>query len=487
MKHEPSPNANSGLRVHPLDLDVPPDEPFRNDALNRRRDIELLTRLIEHLSESPFVMALDAPWGMGKTTFVRIWQAHLENKGYPTCYFNAWESDFTADPFIALLSHIREFIDTHESSISDKEEVEKQFEKLKKAGAAIAKSGSLKKVGAAIAKSGSGALLNRVTAGIIDVEKIEKELQAPASAEELLDAEIHAFRQERESRSLFRLALSRLALCLTKKGEASPRPLVLFLDEVDRCRPDYALLLLERVKHIFSVKGVIVVVSLAIDQLVETAKSVYGPGMSAEGYVKRFFDWRYRIYVQEFRYLCKGFQERCNISAKHFPVDEHLLCVYIEEMAALLRVSARDIERCYTTIVLALLSEGASNGVMTMLIAILGVLKEANRQVFERFIDESIDALDVFMEVMSDQVQGRPVLWSDFQLEALRLIIELGMPVGEERRDEFKRVVGSLRVKNSSGSEVVKSILGTLDQALKGNRDRIQRIASLLGQGQGQI
>jgi hypothetical protein len=124
---------------------------------------------------------------------------------------------------------------------------------------------------------------------------------------------------------------------------------------------------------------------------------------------------------------------------------------------------------------------------MTMLIAILGVLKEANRQVFERFIDESIDALDVFMEVMSDQVQGRPVLWSDFQLEALRLIIELGMPVGEERRDEFKRVVGSLRVKNSSGSEVVKSILGTLDQALKGNRDRIQRIASLLGQGQGQI
>lgn len=77
----------------------------------------------------------------------------------------------------------------------------------------------------------------------------------------------------------------RTELAAAVKGE---KPLFVLVDELDRCRPTYAVSLLERIKHLFDVPNVIFVFGTNSDQLTHTIKSVYGIGFDAERYLHRF-------------------------------------------------------------------------------------------------------------------------------------------------------------------------------------------------------
>ena len=59
------------------------------------------------------MIALDAPWGEGKSTFIKMWQGHLKNE-HPkikTIYFDAFENDHQSAPFLALAAEIYALID----------------------------------------------------------------------------------------------------------------------------------------------------------------------------------------------------------------------------------------------------------------------------------------------------------------------------------------------------------------------------------------
>ena len=93
------------IRVRPTEVQVPEDNPFRHDLLNRFDDALALTHLL-HRFGGPCVVAIDAPWGSGKTTFIKMWCQYLRNHDIPIVEFNAWSDDFSKDPFIALSSEI---------------------------------------------------------------------------------------------------------------------------------------------------------------------------------------------------------------------------------------------------------------------------------------------------------------------------------------------------------------------------------------------
>ena len=96
-----------GIRIQPREIEVPADDPFKNDLLDRRESVEVLTHLVRSF-EGPCVLAVDAAWGNGKTTFLRIWAQYLRNEGFPVVEFNAWETDFSEDPFVALSTELTE-------------------------------------------------------------------------------------------------------------------------------------------------------------------------------------------------------------------------------------------------------------------------------------------------------------------------------------------------------------------------------------------
>ena len=93
------------FRIQSLDLEIPEDDPFKNDLLGRREPIYALTNIIGSI-DGPCVLAVDSAWGMGKTTFLNMWAQYLRNEGFPVVKFNAWETDFAGEPFVALSEEI---------------------------------------------------------------------------------------------------------------------------------------------------------------------------------------------------------------------------------------------------------------------------------------------------------------------------------------------------------------------------------------------
>ena len=89
------------IRMQPKDIEVPVDDPFKHDLLGRKEPAEILTHLLGSI-EGPCVLAVDATWGDGKSTFLRLWSQHLRNHKVPVIQVNAWETDHSNDPFAML-------------------------------------------------------------------------------------------------------------------------------------------------------------------------------------------------------------------------------------------------------------------------------------------------------------------------------------------------------------------------------------------------
>ena len=96
-----------GIHAQPREIDVPKDDPFKHDLLDPREAVDTLTHLVANL-DGPCVLGVDAAWGAGKTTFLRIWTQHLRNQGFPVVEFNAWETDYSEEPFVTLSTELTE-------------------------------------------------------------------------------------------------------------------------------------------------------------------------------------------------------------------------------------------------------------------------------------------------------------------------------------------------------------------------------------------
>lgn len=248
------------------DPEITQENPFNEDTMGREQNIKLLT---EHLTsgDSPNVISLNGGWGSGKTVFVMMWKAYLESQNYVALYFNAWDCDFSDDPLVPFLARIGNQIKEVVPSLKNKE-----TKKMIEAGKAFLKTGFFN--AAKIASS-----------GIVDLKIID---------ESLVDQQFKVFSDREKEIANFKKALSDLIKAMGKlRKNKKKTPIFIFVDELDRCKPSFAIRLLERIKHLFNVNGFVFVLSIAGEQLGHSVKAVYGSDFDARGYLRRFFDYEY--------------------------------------------------------------------------------------------------------------------------------------------------------------------------------------------------
>ena len=261
------------IRIQPRELEIPAEDPFEHDLLGRAGSIKALTNVIGSI-EGPCVMAVDAGWGMGKTTFLRMWARHLRNEQFPVVEFNAWETDFAQDPFIALSAEIATG--------------------LVSLGSTSGRLGGqrLRSAAAAVVRAAPGALVRIAASGIPFVgSQIAQELEPNQPS--LHQTMIENYDETKAALQAFRDSLSGVAEESAKDYDG--RPLVVLIDELDRCRPTYAVELLEAAKHLFNVDRIVFVLCLDRAQLACSVKALYGESFDADGYLRRFFDIDYRL------------------------------------------------------------------------------------------------------------------------------------------------------------------------------------------------
>ena len=93
--------------------------------------------------------------------------------------------------------------------------------------------------------------------------------------------------------NLFKAELQAIAHNLS--DQHNNKPLVIAIDELDRCRPSYAVELLEIAKHFFSVDGIVFVLAIDKSQLTHAIKALYGNEFDSIGYLRRFIDLDFQL------------------------------------------------------------------------------------------------------------------------------------------------------------------------------------------------
>jgi predicted KAP-like P-loop ATPase len=194
---------------------VEPGSPFLNDELNRLESAEVLTQFVLS-TKDPMVVCLDAPWGQGKTTFLRMWEQHLKDNEVPTIYFNAWENDFTDDALVSIIGEISSGID----ELSTPEDISKTKEYLDKA----------KGFGVTLLKRTVPVAAKIATAGALDLDKVTEQALA-GFAESIAKEELESYEKSKNTLSAFRDSLQELATSISSKE--NPKPLVFIIDELD--------------------------------------------------------------------------------------------------------------------------------------------------------------------------------------------------------------------------------------------------------------
>lgn len=262
-----------GIRIQPLEIEVPEKDPFKNDLLERREPTEVLTHLIGSI-EGPCVFAVDSMWGAGKTTFIRIWAQFLRNQGFPVIEYNAWSTDYSKDPFLALSTEINEGIrKCSGTTYTD------QINKMVDATVDV-----VRWVAPIAVRVGMPELL--------DFDPNAEKGVAQGSAT-FIKEKLAAYGKGKETVTEFRQTLSQTATAVAESHDY--RPLVVLIDELDRCRPSYAVELLEIAKHLFTVDHIVFVLAINRSELSNSIRALYGSSFNAEGYLRRFFDVNFRL------------------------------------------------------------------------------------------------------------------------------------------------------------------------------------------------
>lgn len=251
---------------------------WSDDLLDRKVRADFLSNYLdENICR---VLNLDSPWGAGKTYFLKNWKLQLlQENQRPVVYFNAWENDFLGDPLLSLVSVIRDQLSTQGGTPASVKKRVKEF--TKRAGElAIA-------IAPSIIKAAAKKHLSDDFLAILDGEA------SAEAAEKFVEKILNKNHEALNAVEHFRESLAELFKSVSSKSNG--RPVFIFIDELDRCRPTYAIELLERVKHFFAIEGCRFVIATDTDQLAHSICAVYGTGFASKRYLKRFFDSTFKL------------------------------------------------------------------------------------------------------------------------------------------------------------------------------------------------
>ncbi|HHQ4514702.1 KAP family P-loop NTPase fold protein [Aeromonas veronii] len=251
------------------------EESLSADRLDRARYAEFLTNyLAAEGKQRNYVLNLNAEWGAGKTWFIKRWYMELKAH-YPTVYIDAWQQDFSDDPLLTVISSIIEQLKEEAGSPQLSPYLSTKLASLLKATAPIVTKALFKKV--------SG----------INIDEVQEVITAD-DAGKLVESLFQDTRKKTEAVQLLKheIQLWVGAIIGKKKKQA---PAFILIDELDRCRPSYAVEMLETIKHIFDIQGVVFVLATDTEQLQHAIKVIYGEGFDAQNYLGRFFQRRFTL------------------------------------------------------------------------------------------------------------------------------------------------------------------------------------------------
>lgn len=308
-------------------LDVKPTEDNILQALSgnsgfRNEDTKRFLSYLDQI-EPPFSICIDAPWGDGKTFFVKtleliLYARHpniekIDTTVLPTgiineevmetepsefipFYFNAWENDMLDNPLGSIIASMATSCGVNFSG-SGADCSNKAAQIIDSIGGLIGHNPNI----AGLLSSFDGRQL---------IAEYEKRRNIEQDVEEFIDE------------------------ILNERGETA----VLFIDELDRCRPEYAIRLLGDIKSLFENERLIIVYSADLQELANAVQGFYGESFSAQKYLERFYDFRFDFTpISRAQYFYETF-ESSTPSNRYDNIVKELTNAYSETLRGINRI-----------------------------------------------------------------------------------------------------------------------------------------------------
>jgi len=292
------------------------DQIWAGDLFNRRREAEDLIDYLESVVGRPsiredghaHVMAIDTAYGRGKTFFLGRLDRHLKSTDHVSAYIDAWVDDLEDQPLVALAATLDQAL---QPWVEKSDKISGSLNDFKDKAGKVAKI-----VGVGLAKRGMEFLITRGAAEALsdelsgageDVRDITREALKGAGKGAVDDAatalrpaanlsmeiRIKRFREGQAAIKSMKSSLSEVVDALADAG--MKLPIVIIVDELDRCRPTYAIKVLEEIKHLFDVSGVSFLLGLHGRQLEQSVSAAYGNNFNGAAYLRRFFNKKYSL------------------------------------------------------------------------------------------------------------------------------------------------------------------------------------------------
>ena len=366
--------------------EVDENNPWEDDALGRQEFAKPLTDWVRIAGDAPFGIAVDGKWGSGKTFLLQRWCSEFSKQG-KAIYFNAWEDDFHTDPLTAIIGQLWSAIEG-----DGWEEICNLW------------------------KEKCGTIIKKKALNHVGLEEDDLQTASGRAVKEYLDA--------RQNINTLKERLKKLADA-TKEETGSP--LVVVVDDLDRCCPTFAIKLLERVKHVVGVQGIAFVFGVDQKQLEASIQSVYGE-IDATDYLRRFFGFgmvlpqvdasKYCAYLIEKHKIAEAIEEspvhKLKYKQEGWESDWRYAVGEMPAMSGYMRLSLRQIEQAVRAWLFVLRSkEVAEKPAMYMFegsLVIFILLKIKNRDMYKRFFNGDCDSQEVMNYLFGflpwEEVQG---------------------------------------------------------------------------------
>ncbi|AQS61701.1 hypothetical protein AGRHK599_LOCUS1302 [Rhizobium rhizogenes] len=353
-------------------------ENWNGDLLNRQQDGDLIYRLLLNRykenekadKRGSYVINVDAKWGQGKTFLINGMYRDALEKKHPAVLINAWEFDFVDDPYSIVVGALDRYFKSIESELP--KSVKAKFidgaKKLRRNFGTVAIATG-KEVGKTLLKkaisdggegitaalegenNSIGAEESSTTADMIDAVGLGVAALTDQAIDKYAQQRLDDLHKTTNSITNFKANLAALLKTITTDSEKS-LPFFIFVDELDRCRPTYSIAMLERIKHLFDVEGLVFVIATDADQLAHSINAVYGSNFDSKQYLQRFFHRSYKLDSATFAYIAGSLIVKNGIDISKWSIppsssinDPAIFAEFLAETAKLASLTTRQFEQ----------------------------------------------------------------------------------------------------------------------------------------------
>lgn len=326
--------------------------------------------------------------------------------------------------------------------------------------------GKTKDIGVALLKRSLPVAARIATSGVLDLDKVTEQALG-GLAESIAKEQLENYENSKKSIKSFREAISQLASSTTDPD--NPKPLVFIIDELDRCRPNFAIEILEKAKHFFNVNNIVFVLGADKKQLGSSIKAVYGEGLNVNGYLRRFMDFDYvlpppdkGVFVKALfkKYSFNEYFSKKNAGDVKYEGEQFLKM--FSELFELYGLTLREQEHCCSLLSLSIRTTPENYKLLPLFLCFLIVLKVKSPDLYKELITDEINVFELL-----ERLKTQPGV-SGFLLDNYGTVLEAYIVTCKSHSPGYDGV-------SNNYQEIIDS-----DSSNEGEKQRAQRILELI-------